>query len=433
MLWRTKVMLTPSHRKIKILFDGQQLAKKFIQNQTGVFRVSDEVFKRLCKRDDIDIYFLMTTNKGDPKKYLESIGHPEIPIIWMPHLLKTTKYRTIFHKTWYALLRLIMPFFYNDILRKFDLYFSPYAAISPVVYNAEIKTACICHDVIPMMFPHFNHVYKSVSKNFKDYVKYLSADFIFFVSNSARRDFLTFRTDFPFENTMVTYPGADVADVTNAEDINTGADDTTTTNCNNDSDDSLDSALIIRHKYGIPPGRYILALSEGNPRKNFVHIIKSFVKYLEDSGDNETSLVVGGKKLPNYDYVRETGDLFNKYKSKIIITGYVDEKDLGSIYKEASLFLYPSLYEGFGLPPLEAMKHGIPVIVANNSSLPEVCGDAAEYVSGFSINETVNAINKILSDNNTAATMRTKGLKQAAKFSFDIMVEKMTNEVHKFL
>ncbi|MDR0556136.1 MAG: glycosyltransferase family 4 protein [Holosporaceae bacterium] len=402
------VELPQIHGKLRILFDGQQLAKAFIQKQTGIFRVSDEVFRRLCRRNDVDIHLLMTNNKGEPEKYLQHIGYPEIPIVHMPLLLKTTKYRTIVHKTCYALLRRIMPHFYNDTLRQFDVYFSPYPPISPLVYDSGIKTACICHDVIPLQFPHFAGPYKTLSKNFPDYIKKLSADFVFFVSNSARRDFLTYRPDFPYEKTAVAYPGSDsLVD--------------TTRNC---------AISDQRIKYGIPDGQYVFTLSESNPRKNFAHVIRSFVKYIEDYKDEKTNLVIGGKKLSKSDYIGMTGGLFEKHCSRIIITGYIADEDLDSIYRGAALFLFPSLYEGFGLTPLEAMKRNVPVITANNSSLSEVCGDAVMYVSGFSDAETSGAIRQILSDSALAAQMRESGLQRASMFSFDRMVEQIMARLH---
>ncbi|MDR1551346.1 MAG: glycosyltransferase family 4 protein [Holosporaceae bacterium] len=397
------------NRKIKILFDGQQLAKAFMQQQTGIFRVSDEVFRRLCRRSDVEIYFLMTQNKGEPERYLASIGHPEVPVVWMPKLLRTTKYHNIFHKVDGGLLRLVMPFFYGDKLRKFDVYFSPYPPISPVVYRCGIKTVCICHDVIPFQFPHFCAVYGN-GPAFKDYVKKMAADFVFFVSQSVRRDFLTYRMDFPYEKTAVIYPGADGIDV------RTGISNT--------------EKLAVRKKYKIPMERYILVLSEGNPRKNFIHIIRSFLKYLRDFEDDKVSLVVGGRKLPKYDYVKIVSDLLEQYSDRIVITGHIANEDLHAIYEGASLFLYPSLYEGFGLPLLEAMMHGVPVITANNSSLLEVCKDAAVCVSGFDIAETANAINRILSDDIYADQLRQKGFRRVKIFSFDTMVSEMMEKVY---
>jgi glycosyltransferase involved in cell wall biosynthesis len=128
-----------------------------------------------------------------------------------------------------------------------------------------------------------------------------------------------------------------------------------------------------------------------------------------------------------------TDGLFEKYKDKITITGHIADEDLETLYRKSALFLYPSLYEGFGLPPLEAMRLGVPVIVADNSSLPEVCGDAAIYVSGFSETETADAIRKILEDKITTARMQEKGLAQAALFSFDKMVDQMMQKIRELV
>ncbi|MBD5397983.1 glycosyltransferase family 4 protein [bacterium] len=399
-------------KKIKMLFDGQLLSRAFIQKQTGIFRVSDEIFKVLSKRDDVELYFLVTNNRrGETEKYLESRGlsHLIPNIVRLPKLLMSTKTRNLYHKIYGGFLRKILPYVYGKKLKEFDVYFSPFPAISPVVKKAGVKTVSFFYDIIPVLYPNFAFVYKSQAKNFVSFVNNINSDLILFDSKSARDDFLRWRYPFDFNRAKICYLAADKRF------------------CKK-SDSEIKK---VADKYHIPHKPYLFGISEANPRKNFAHVIKSFIEYVEKTGDKNLNLVIAGKKLPGYDYLAECSDKLEKYKDRIILTGYVDDEDIPALYSGASIFMYPSLYEGFGLPLLEAMQCGIPVITADNSSLPEVGGDAVAYVSGFDVIETANMIEKILNDKEFSDDLIKKSLERVKLFSWKETVDIMINEVKK--
>ena len=102
----------------------------------------------------------------------------------------------------------------------------------------------------------------------------------------------------------------------------------------------------------------------------------------------------------------------------IVLTGYVPESDLPALYSGARCFIYPSYFEGFGLPPLEAMKCGAPVIVGNKTSLPEVVGDAALMIDPFDVNDMAAAIKRVITDSDLRADLRVKGLERAKQFDW---------------
>ena len=174
----------------------------------------------------------------------------------------------------------------------------------------------------------------------------------------------------------------------------------------------------IRKKYNLPQN-YILYLGTIEPRKNIERIVKAFKRYKKEIND-DLKLVIVGNKGWKYENIMK---LIESMGTDIIITGYIDEEDKIPIYKLAQFFTFPSLYEGFGMPVLEAMAAGVPVVTSNVSSLPEVAGDAAILVDPLSEDEIFEAYKKILSDKKLRRDMIQKGLEQAKKFQWKNSVE----------
>lgn len=168
----------------------------------------------------------------------------------------------------------------------------------------------------------------------------------------------------------------------------------------------------IKEKYKLPKD-FILYLGTLEPRKNIERLIKGFNK----TKKNNIKLVIAGGKGWLYDDVFKLVKKLN-LEEKVIFTGYIDEKDIVLLYNAATLFVYPSLYEGFGLPPLEAMACGTPVITSNLSSLPEVVGDAAITVNPNNVKDLIEAIDKVLNNKELQRKMIQKGLKRANKFTW---------------
>jgi len=179
-------------------------------------------------------------------------------------------------------------------------------------------------------------------------------------------------------------------------------------------------------KYGIH-GNYIFHVGTLEPRKNTKRLIEAYLK-LRLAGNIKHKLVITGAKGWLYDDVQQ---LIQEAVSRneIILTGYVDIIDLPALYSGADAFIYPSLYEGFGLPPLEAMACGTPVITSNISSLPEVVGDAGMLVDPYNVDEIAQAIYRVISDNKLCEDMKRKGLKRAQVFSWGKSARKMLNVI----
>lgn len=188
----------------------------------------------------------------------------------------------------------------------------------------------------------------------------------------------------------------------------------------------------VKNKYNLP-NKYILYMGTLEPRKNIESIVEAFNLFKKESdfSSKNIKLVIAGKKGWMYDSV------FFKVKklsleNEVLFTDYVDEKDKPIIYKLASLFVFPSLYEGFGIPILEAMAASVPVITSNVSSLPEVAGNAAILVSPKDVVAIAEGMNKILTDINIKKELINKGNLQSKRFSWDDSAKKLY-EIYNFL
>ena len=174
----------------------------------------------------------------------------------------------------------------------------------------------------------------------------------------------------------------------------------------------------VRHTYRIESD-YILSVGSIQPRKNLVRLIKAYSLLRNKLGaDKLPKLVFVGKRAWLYDEtLRALEDA--KLGDSVILTGYVPESDLPALYTGATCFVYPSFFEGFGLPPLEAMQCGAPVIIGNRTSLPEVVGDAAMAVDPFDVHAIAGAIEELVNNPALRDELRVKGFARAKMFDWN--------------
>lgn len=163
-------------------------------------------------------------------------------------------------------------------------------------------------------------------------------------------------------------------------------------------------------------GDYILFVSSIEPRKNVSGLLDAYSALSGQIQKKYALVLAGGKGWLNEDIHDKILKLRDRGLN-ITVTGYVADEDLPALYSGATLFTFTSFYEGFGIPPLEAMACGVPVIASNNSSIPEVVGDAAVLVDANRSTETTKAIERLLKDPAKRKSMVQKGYKQAGKFN----------------
>ncbi|MEZ4767715.1 MAG: glycosyltransferase family 1 protein [Caldilineales bacterium] len=208
----------------------------------------------------------------------------------------------------------------------------------------------------------------------------------------------------------------------------------------------------VRDKYGIGDGPFLLALGNLQPRKNIARLVEAFRQAVSDerltanSGrptshgeqrattpdyrslvtDHSTalrdgtpwSLVIAGKAQWRESEIFTTVQRAS-LEDRVVFPGYVDDADLPALYSAATAFVYPSLYEGFGLPPLEAMACGTPVVCSSAASLPEVVGDAAVSIDPLRVDSLAQGLSDVLGNAGLRDDLRARGLRRAARFSWD--------------
>ena len=187
------------------------------------------------------------------------------------------------------------------------------------------------------------------------------------------------------------------------------------------------SELGIRNKYDLPD-KFILYLGTLEPRKNVEGVIQAF----ELLDKPEYHLIIAGGKGWLYKKIYQLVSQ-SKFKNNIRLINYIQPDDRFGLYQSASLFVWPSFYEGFGFPPLEAMSQGCPVITSANSSLPEVVQDSAILVDPYNIKEISQAMKTVLEDQSLRAKLVERGYNQVKKYNWHRSAERMLEVFNRII
>src|SRR5215213_9819939 len=160
---------------------------------------------------------------------------------------------------------------------------------------------------------------------------------------------------------------------------------------------------------------YVACVGTLEPRKNLVTALRAFARVGERHGDEVALVVVGGRGWRNEAFEEE----LRRVRSEVILTGFLSDEDLVGVMAGARCFLYPSLHEGYGFPPLEAMACGTPVVTSATSSLPEVVGDAGLLVDPRDVEAVAAGVERLLGDDALHASLRASGLRRAASYTWE--------------
>lgn len=279
----------------------------------------------------------------------------------------------------------------DKVLGGVDLFYLPH--INFTSFSKGLKKVITIHDLSFLRYPEFfsqrkNFWHKSIniSRKIKDFDKIIA------VSENTKNDLIEL-LGVEEDKIEVIYSG--ISKVLEPE------------------IDFSDNHL--SQKYNIK-GSYILYLGTIEPRKNIITLIKAY-NLLREAGFNQKLVLAGSWGWKTRDIKREW--LKSKYSSDIIFTGYVPEEEKALFYSQADLFVYPSFYEGFGFPPLEAMQFSLPVISSNVSSLPEVLADSALLINPDKVDDLLEAMKIVLSDKNLREELKTRGLSRVKLFTWE--------------
>ena len=276
-----------------------------------------------------------------------------------------------------------------------DIFHSTYAPI-PQVRTWPMSFLTL-YDMIPVLHPeYFWQDFDAEFTRILDSVQ-PGRDRILTISESSRDDICTY---FDCDSSMVyvAYPAADKTLYY--------------------PDKNRDRQKEILRKYNIPTSGYFLTLATLEYRKNLRASIEAFKKVLLEPGMRDRYLVLVGTRGWKIDELLEEVADDPLLRRHVIFTGYVADEDVSALYSSAVAFLYPSLYEGFGLPPLEAMQCGVPVITSNTSSLPEVVGRAGIMIDPTDSDALAQAMLDICNDTVLRQSMVERSLEQADRFSW---------------
>jgi glycosyltransferase involved in cell wall biosynthesis len=382
------------------------LAQLFETARTGIYRVVSNLTLELLAREDLDLSFSSLSSLQVNQltvQYLEDSGSsgrafPDSLVektlaglgnidLESPQVSFATK----------VLSRLCRISRVRRIGRAADLYHSHYLPLPEFKSAGTPVKMLTIYDIIPLIHPEyfderFVDDFKSIMASFSP-----EKDFLFTISECTKRDLCSW-FDMDPERIFVTPLAA-------ANDLYHPVQD-------------KDELAKVRTKFAIPDGRYFLTLATVEKRKNLKMSIDCFRKVAREPGNEDLCFVLVGTRGWKVKELMEEIESDSFLQNRVIFTGFVADKYLSALYSGAEAFLYPSLYEGFGLPPLEAMQCGLPVITSDSSSLPEVVGDAGLLVDPTDKDGICEAMLTLLNDTDMHREFRKKGIERASQFSW---------------
>ena len=425
--------------KYNLLFDATDIIDSMnstLSNRSGIFWVAYNVLKHLSYYSLLNIYLFT------PLGAISNIQNDfELFISSFPYIteLKFTKYynNIEYHKiviknskniiiiliSYLKILKNIIFKQFNKnfaFLDYFNIYLSPARTIPDLIKNvSKIKSFHILHDCIPLLknisyhtpIPDNNDWYNIMIKNLNKETYY------FCVSNCTKNDF--FRL-FPYkldESKLFVSPIS------------------TSQNFYPEYNKNKIIKTLKKYNFSLEYDEYyIFSLCSIDPRKNLIFTIKCFIKFIKKHNINNIFFLFGGGHYPQYfDQFKKSFSEFSEYNDKIIYLGYIDDQDVNTLYSNSLFFTFLSEYEGFGIPPLEAMQAGTPLICSNNSSIPEVVGDAAITIKYNDEMACLKAFEDFYFNEKLRDEYISKGLERAKLFSWEKTVKIIYNKIFEIL
>lgn len=359
-------------------------AKRAFRNRSGLGNYSRSTISLLSRQYPENEYFLFTPQSGG--ELFEVL--PSYSVVQPDSFLSRT-----FKSAWrsFAISSLIKE-------NQLDIYHGLSNELPFGIQKTNCKSIVSIHDLIFLRYPELYPFIDRQGYKLKFRYACEKADLVIAISESTRND-------------IIDYFGVDPSRVKVAYQT-----------CNQSFTQLLDnkSKADILAKYQLP-SEFILTVGTIEPRKNALQILKGML-----ASDIRMPLVIVGKNTP---YTKEIQDFANQYglSDLLIIRNGVETIDLPAIYQSASVFAYPSIFEGFGIPILEALYSGTPVITSNGSCFPETGGEAALYINPSDAEEIGATLKLLIHDSELRSKLITKGFEQAKKFDEHKVAERLVN------
>lgn len=278
-----------------------------------------------------------------------------------------------------------------------DLFFAPTSFVIPSFLPEKIKQIIVVHDLVAFLFPKIHQIKAVVLEKIFLKKALQKTEYVIAVSENTKKDLMKFFPFVPKEKITVIYPAAS----------------------------DIFSKKIKKYeleefkKSKNLPEKFILTVSTIEPRKNLELLIKA-VQEIPDAN----LVIVGAEGWKTKKLIKMISDM-----ARIYFLNYLADEDLAKIYKLAEVFVFPSIYEGFGIPPLEAMKSGCPVVCSDSSSLPEVVNDAAFLFKPNDAENLKTQIQRVLKNTELRGELIRRGFSQAEKFSWKESAKKLLNVI----
>lgn len=422
-------------KKLNVIFDATALfpISQRSCNRSGIFYCAYNILKEMLDRPELNVclyvsperyatelqlsrtYFTQATYLHDFSSYFNEAVAKINMLLCMLH----QKYycKKIIRKFIYAFIFLCQKIFvlsvkknssFDVALKNADVFFSPLYKVPDFIWKYKnIKPYVFLHDAIPFLQIYEKRITLDRIRSHKKFIDSFNSNTLFFSnSRQTKSDFEKFSSFINDESTTIT-PLAASSEFLKIVDV--------------------DKLNFVKKKYRIPADKkYVFSLCTLEPRKNLLRAVKSFITFVEKHKIKDIVWVLGGASWEHFE--KDLSMESKNWSPNLIVqTGFIDDEDMSVLYSNAEWFVYTSQYEGFGLPPLEAMQCGCPVITSNSSSLPEVVGDAGVMIDWDSDEQHVDAYEKYYFNESLRKENGQKGIERAKLFSWKKTVDKMVD------
>ena len=403
---------------MNVILDASPLGIGFYHRQarTGVSRVIEQLVSGMQQADDVNLILAASTHIAETMRYSKSVFSENMPAFangateqslakmennlldyFSPDSKPTKVIRELTYRTRKALRQDVSSFNSGSLPEK-AVYHATFFPIPETIRQSKaLPMVQSMYDMIPVFHPEW---FTSGEQTVKRVLETLPSDaWVTTISQATKDDFCAY-TGFDADRVAPILLAASPELFYPVEDE--------------------DQKQAVRRKFGIEEKPYLLSIATLEPRKNIAHLIRTFRELIEARAlPADVQLVLVGTKGWKFDEIMDEAGKSPELASRLIFTGFVQDEDLAPLYSDALVFVYPSLYEGFGLPPLEAMQCGLPVITSTIAAISEVVSEAAIQVSPTDTDELSQAILTVVNSAELRTELAEKGVQQASLFGWD--------------